>query len=518
MADKKYLTTPIKTDRMPPGIPYIIGNEAAERFNFYGMRAILVVFMTKYLMDRSGQLAPMSENEANKWYHLFLSANYFFPMLGAIVADAFFGKYRTIFWLSLVYCLGSLALAFDHTRLGLGVGLTLIALGSGGIKPCVSSNVGDQFGSDNQHLMSRAFGWFYFSVNFGSFFSILLIPWLLEHYGPVPAFGVPAGLMLLATVIFWAGRFKFAHIPPKPDPFQRDFLRALILLAIACLLAYVVTWIAGRQDWSWITWKVTLGMLTVKGSVSVFILIAAGCFWLLHTMVPRAAFTAECREGWLVMGRLSIIYAFVAIFWSLWDQSGGEWVTQAEKMDLHFAGINWLSSQIQALNAIMILAFIPLFQYAIYPAINKVYALTPLRKIGLGLIVTGFSFLVSAWIETQIAAGLKPSIGWQIPAYALLSAGEVMVSITGLEFAYTQAPKPMKAMVQSLYLLAVSAGNFFTAMVHLFIENPDGSVKLHGASYYNFFAYLSIGCVAVWVFVAKAYKEKTYLQGDAPAA
>lgn len=447
MAEKTFLTAPIKTDKMPPGIPFIIGNEAAERFNFYGMRAILVVFMTKYLMDRSGAVSPMQENEANGWYHLFLSANYFFPMLGAIVADAFLGKYRTIFWLSLVYCAGSLALALDHTRLGLTVGLTLIALGSGGIKPCVSSNVGDQFGSDNQHLLSRAFGWFYFSVNFGSFFSILLIPWLLEHYGPVPAFGVPAVLMLSATVIFWSGRYKFAHIPPTGKSFLRDTFS---------------------------------------------------------------------REGLLTLGRIAIIYAFIAVFWSLWDQSGGEWVVQAEKMNLHFMGINWLSSQIQALNAIMILAFIPLFQYLIYPAISKVFPLTPLRKIGIGLVVTGFSFMVSAWIETQIAAGLKPSIGWQIPAYALLSAGEVMVSITGLEFAYTQAPKHMKAMVQALYLLAVSAGNLFTAVVHWFIANPDGSVKLHGASYYNFFAYLSIGCVAVWVFVAKAYKEKTYLQGDTP--
>jgi POT family proton-dependent oligopeptide transporter len=447
MAEKTFLTVPVKTDKMPPGIPFIIGNEAAERFNFYGMRAILVVFMTKYLMDRSGAASPMQENEANGWYHLFLSANYFFPMLGAIVADAFLGKYRTIFWLSLVYCAGSLALALDHTRLGLTVGLTLIALGSGGIKPCVSSNVGDQFGADNQHLLSRAFGWFYFSVNFGSFFSILLIPWLLENYGPVPAFGVPAVLMLSATVIFWSGRYKFAHIPPTGKSFLRDTFS---------------------------------------------------------------------REGLLTLGRIAIIYAFIAVFWSLWDQSGGEWVVQAEKMNLHFMGINWLSSQIQALNAIMILAFIPLFQYLIYPAISKVFPLTPLRKIGIGLIVTGFSFMVSAWIETQIAGGLKPSIGWQIPAYALLSAGEVMVSITGLEFAYTQAPKHMKAMVQALYLLAVSAGNLFTALVHWFIANPDGTVKLHGASYYNFFAYLSIGCVAIWVFVAKAYKEKTYLQGDTP--
>ncbi len=442
-----YLTAPVKTDKMPPGIPYIIGNEAAERFNFYGMRAILVVFMTKYLMDRSGAFAPMSENDANKWYHLFLFANYFVPMLGSIVSDAFWGKYKTIFWLSLVYCAGSVVLALDHTRLGLTLGLTLIAIGSGGIKPCVSSHVGDQFGSDNQHLLSRAFGWFYFSVNFGSFFSILLIPWLLDHYGAVPAFGVPAALMLLAAVVFWLGRFKFAHIPPTGEAFLRNTFS---------------------------------------------------------------------RAGLSTLGRLAIIFAFVAIFWSLWDQSGGEWVTQAEKMNLHFAGITWLSSQIQALNAIMILSFIPLFQYVIYPVIGKVFPLTPLRKIGLGLIVTGLSFFVSAWIENQLAAGLKPSIGWQIPAYALLSGGEVMVAITGLEFAYTQAPKPMKAMVQALFLLSISAGNLFTALVHVFIANDDGTVKLHGAAYYNFFAWLSIGCVAVFIFVAKAYKGQSYLQGDTP--
>ena len=448
MSDPKYLTAPQKMKTMPPGIPYIVGNEAAERFNFYGMRAILVVFMTKYLVDRSGQLAPMSENEANKWYHLFLSMNYFIPLIGSIVSDAFWGKYKTIFWLSLVYCAGSVVLALDHTRLGLTLGLTLIAIGSGGIKPCVSSHVGDQFGSDNQHLLSRAFGWFYFSVNFGSFSSILLIPWLLDRFGPAPAFGVPAILMLLAAFVFWMGRFKFAHIPPTGQEFFRKTFN---------------------------------------------------------------------RESLGALGKLCVLYAFIAIFWSLWDQSGGEWVTQAEKMDLHFAGINWLPAQLQALNAIMILAFIPLFQYVIYPAMNAVWAMTPLRKIGIGLVVTGLSFFVSSWIETQIAAGLKPSIGWQIPAYALLSAGEVMVSITSLEFAYTQAPAHLKAMVQAIYLLAVSAGNLFTALVHVFIENPDGSLKLHGASYYNFFAYLSIGCVALWVFVAKAYKEQSHLQSESAA-
>jgi POT family proton-dependent oligopeptide transporter len=441
MADQTYLTTPLKTDKMPPGIPFIIGNEAAERFNFYGMRAILVVFMTQYLRSSSGELAPMSDAEASTWYHLFLSSNYFFPVFGAILADAFLGKYRTIFWLSLVYCLGSVALALDDTRLGLTVGLTLIALGAGGIKPCVSSNVGDQFGSENKHLISAAFGWFYFSVNFGSFFSILLIPWLLKVYGPGPAFGVPAVLMLLATFIFWAGRRKFVHIPPAGKSFLRDNFN---------------------------------------------------------------------REGWAAIGRLAIIFAFVAVFWSLWDQSGGRWVLQGAKMDLHFAGITWLPSQIQAVNAIMILIFIPLFQYVIYPAINRVFPLTPLRKIGLGIFVSGVSFICSAWIETRISVGLSPNIGWQLPGYALLTAAEIMVSITALEFAYTQAPKRMKSVIMSLYLLSVSAGNLVTAGVNFAIARFN--LQLEGANYYLFFTALAMLASVVFVFFARRYHEKTYLQ------
>lgn len=451
MADSKFITTPLKTAKMPPGIPFIIGNEAAERFSFYGLRAILVVYMTQYLRNRAGELAPMNEGDANFYYHLFVASNYFFPMLGAIVADAFWGKFRTVFWISLVYCMGCIALAGDGTQLGLFLGLGLIALGSGGIKPCVSSNVGDQFGSSNQHLVSRAFGWFYFSVNAGSMISIPLTPILLDRYGPKVAFGVPAVLMFAATAIFWSGRYKFVHIPPKGKTFLRE------------------------------------------------------------------TFT---RDTFAAFGRLAIIFAFVAVFWSLWDQSGGEWVLQAEKMDrdMHLFGWHFtlLSSQIQAVNAVMILALIPIFQYGIYPAINKVWKLTPLRKIGLGIFTIGVSFLISAWIERRLGAGVKVNVFWQLPAYLLLSAGEVMTSITSLEFAYTQAPKHLKAIVQALYLWSITAGNLFTAVVQKFIQNPDGTSKLPGASFYIFFAVLAMGASVVFALIAIRYREVVHLQDDDP--
>ena len=145
---KQVLTAPVPTSDLPKGIPYIIGNEAAERFSFYGMKAILVVFMHQYLhlMDGEKGLAEMAKPEAIERYHDFTSWVYMTPIFGALLADTILGKYRTILSLSIVYCLGHLALAF----MGMGgmsaeswlmTGLLLIAVRSGGIKPCVSAHV-----------------------------------------------------------------------------------------------------------------------------------------------------------------------------------------------------------------------------------------------------------------------------------------------------------------------------------------------------------------------------------------
>src|SRR6185436_5494091 len=191
MAKTQYLTAPLKTDKMPPGVPYIVGNEAAERFSYYGVNGILVIFMTTYLVNAQGKPDLMNETEANGWYHTFVTAVYGLPLLGAFLADAILGKYRTVFWLSIVYCFGHFTLALNDTRIGLLIGLSLIALGAGGIKPCVSANVGDQFGARNQHLLTRVFSWFYFAINFGSAFATILIPELLDKRGPDLAFGTP---------------------------------------------------------------------------------------------------------------------------------------------------------------------------------------------------------------------------------------------------------------------------------------------------------------------------------------
>lgn len=257
MAQFKYLTAPIKTDKMPPGVPYIVGNEAAERFSYYGMQGILVIYMTTYLLNRNGQLDVMSEHDADGWYHTFVFWLYLLPLIGAFLADAVIGKFWTIFSLSIVYCFGHLALAMDETRLGLAVGLSLIAIGAGGIKPCVSANVGDQFGPTNQHLLQRVFSWFYFSINFGSAFSTMLMPALLANpnYGPRWAFGVPGIAMVIATIVFWTGRRKFVHIPPMGiGPYLQQFTNAdtwKIILNLLIPVPFVAMfWALWQQNFS----------------------------------------------------------------------------------------------------------------------------------------------------------------------------------------------------------------------------------------------------------------------------
>jgi len=396
---------------MPSGIPHIIGNEAAERFSFYGMKAVLAVFMASYLHLMDGAAGtPMHEAEATEKVHLFNAAVYFTPFLGALLSDIFLGKYRTIILLSIVYCMGHAALAFmgmaGNSAMWLFAGLGLIALGSGGIKPCVSAHVGDQFGQRNSHLLPRVFAAFYFSINVGAAVSMALTPWLLEWYGPHWAFGIPGVLMALATLVFWMGRHRFIHVPAGGMQFFREIISP-----------------SGRNA--------------------------------LLKLLP--------------------LYLLISVFWALFDQTGSTWIFQAQDMDRNFLGIDWLPSQVQSLNSVFVLTFVPLFALVLYPLVGRLCNFTPLKKIGTGLALMAVSFAMVAVIQGKIDAGGRPNIGWQVFAYALLTASEVMVSVIALEFAYTQAPKTMKSLVMCFYLGSVALGNLGVAALNHFIQIPSAA-------------------------------------------
>ena len=423
MKPSRFRSEPVSTPGLPPGIPFIIGNEAAERFSYYGMRAVLVVYMSQYLTGDGGTPDPMTPEQAKAHFHLFVSAAYFTPLLGALLSDIWLGKYRTILSLSLLYCLGHLVLSLDETRSGLIWGQALIALGAGGIKPCVSAHLGDQFAAANRHRLGRVYGWFYWAINLGAFAAMLVTPWLLATRGPGWAFGLPALLMLLAVIVFWLGRYRYAHIAPiGPQRFMETLHRDG---GLACLL------------------------------------------------------------------RLSPIYLCLAIFWALFDQTGSSWVLQARAMDGRILGVTLLPSQIQAANPLLILLLTPLFHYGLYPALERHLRVTAVAKISTGMLLAAASFALAGWIQGWIDAGIRPSIGWQLLAYLVLTASEVMVSVTGLELAYTQAPRALKSLVMSLFMVSVAMGNLLTALVNQSIR-PDGTGWLQGAGYFWFFAGLML--------------------------
>jgi POT family proton-dependent oligopeptide transporter len=455
-ADGSYLTTPVQSTEMPSGIPYIIGNEAAERFSYYGMNGILFAFLTEYLRNSAGEKTPLDPNVANQWVHYFIMAVYAFPLIGAILSDWLFGKYRMIVWVSMLYCLGHglLALmdypAVTHLepKVMLAMGLGLIALGAGGIKPCVSAHVGDQFGERNKHLIPRVFSWFYFSINAGSAISMFMTPWLLKNYGPGWAFGVPGVLMVLATIVFWMGRYKFVHIPPSGKEFFRETFS---------------------------------------------------------------------KDGLLAVGNLVPLYVMVSPFFSLFDQQHSSWVEQAKSMDCMFFGYEILPAQIQAVNPVLILTMIPLFAYGVYPLAGKFFEVTPLRKVGAGLVLAMIAFVVVSLAQVRIDQGETPHFSWQILAYVIMTAAEVLVSITVLEFSYTQAPKKMKSFVMGMYLfVSMAMGNLFTALVNEYIsaKKEAGSATLQGANYFWFFTGVIAVTTVVFLVWSQFYRGRTYIQGE----
>ena len=217
---------PVK--RWPPQVKFIVGNEACERFSYYGMRSILAGYI-------SGEVArgglAQSPDTATSIIHTFVFANYFMPLFGAWLSDKIIGRYHTILWVSLFYCAGHGVLACSDFAGGvhgkmlcLFIGLGLIAFGSGGIKPCVSAFMGDQFKPEQSHLLQKAYGAFYWSINLGSFFSFLVVPWVKDHHGYSWAFGIPGILMAVATLIFVVGTKYYRRVPPSRQTRSGGFI------------------------------------------------------------------------------------------------------------------------------------------------------------------------------------------------------------------------------------------------------------------------------------------------------
>jgi POT family proton-dependent oligopeptide transporter len=302
---------------MPPGIPYIIGNELTETFSAYGMRSIMVVFMTNYLFDHIGNHA-FTDPQAIVWYHNYSAISRFLTIIAAVIADVFLGKYKTIIVSSVIYCLGHLTLALFNTKAGLACAFALLAIGNSGIAPCVLAHLGDQFNKKNYQLIDKAYSWFYLTINFGSFSGILLMPYLLEKYGPHIAFSIPAILMFIATIIFYKGRNVFIAIPP-------------------------ISWQKYCKELKDKDTLKALGNLVVVFTFSIV-------FYALYD---------QSGSSWVIQAE-----------------------KMNRNINLGFIHITPYPSQLRIINPILILILVPLFSYKIYPFFDKFTKVTYIKNSG----------------------------------------------------------------------------------------------------------------------------------------
>ena len=493
---------------IPRQIPFIIGNEGCERFSFYGMRNILTVFLVSSLLthlpeaDRAGA--------AKDVFHTFVIGVYFFPLLGGWIADRFFGKYHTIFWLSLVYCVGQLCLAlFVDSRPGFYTGLCLIALGSGGIKPCISSFVGDQFDQTNKHRAKVVFDAFYWIINFGSFFASLLMPVFLKQLGPAIAFGIPGVLMFISTVVLWLGRQRYVMVPPAP-PDPHSFLNVSRTALASGRPGLALAAVGGALAVGSFLLMPSFGFVISFCAALVAVIAFGGAGVQLQLEGARGRHPAAAVEGVRSVLRVLVLFALVTPFWSLFDQKASTWVLQADAMTKP----SWFqSSQMQALNPMLVMLLIPFNNLLLFPALKKFgYEMTALRRMTSGIVFSGIAWVIVGAMQVVLDGGHPFSIAWQVLPYAFLTLGEVLVSATGLEFAYSQAPQSMKGALMSFWLLAVTIGNLWVLVMNASVKNAAVTHFIaatgFGVTAFQMFFFAGFAFAAALAFglVARSYR------------
>ncbi len=528
---------PPKSDVTPPAgtvvggwpeqVKFILGNEAAERFSFYGLKGILSGYITGILM--------MSGDAATSIVHLFGMVVYFMPVLGAWVSDRLWGRYHTILYVSLFYCLGHAVLGCAEFTDSVAVktsllyaGLGLIAFGAGGIKPCVSAFMGDQFGPGQEHLLAKAYAAFYWMINLGSTLAFLVVPWVKGKWGYGWAFGIPGIAMGIAAMIFWIGTPRYRRVPPSGDtewPAKVKWLASILAGIVAlivinstapALFPWALRWAGAAFVVAAFLWS--SAMVRRVNAAQGLIEPAAFTVWW-YAVIRRLSgksrglwegletkFTPTALDHGTSFGRILSIFAVVPVFWALFDQTFSTWLQQGKQMQPFFIGSYKVTEEVMlAANPILVLIFIPVTTLFIYPLFGKLA--TPLRKMAAGMFLTVGSYLIVAWLQQRLEAGETLSVAWQALPYLFITFAEVLVSTTGLEFAYTQAARAMKSTITGYWQLTVAAGNLLVVVLTVALGDGHGASSVSSGRF-MLYAGLMLGGAILFSIVAARYRYR----------
>lgn len=517
----------------------ILITETAERFAYFGFRAILVLYFTQSLL--------YEETTAIALFAYMTCLAYLSPIFGAILADGHFGRYITILVFGCVYAVGLAIVTgaafmttnhhddddddarnLDLKRQFTFLGLFLVCIGTGGIKPCVSAFGADQVakqaqdseheetmshsltensngldrndeicetaivekGDDAEHRVRAFFASFYFCINFGALTSIFLIPIVRAHFGFGAAFLTPTIFIMLAMVAFLSKRKEYIHHVPGQDgtslaaTFQLCWWLLRQRLVKSPLITRCLPCIQPSQHYPLANGETERSdnIEEIKGD---------------DADAVRKQQLSDAAHALHVMPILGML----PMFWMLYDQQGSVWTLQATRMALH--GLQ--PEQLNIVNPIEIMLFIPLFDRCIYPALEaRGWNVSHLRRMGWGMLLAAFSFFVSGFLESVIqsreARGeAQVHVFWQLPQITILSVAEIFLSVTGLEFAYATSPDRLKAFLMAVYLLTTAVGDFFGGILYSSVfQHLNRATVMHVCAVLMLWNLALFWCVARW--------------------
>ncbi|XP_023914628.1 protein NRT1/ PTR FAMILY 8.3 isoform X1 [Quercus suber] len=533
--------------------PFILGTEGCERLAYYGIATNLVTYLTNKLHEGNVSAATI----VTTWQ----GTCYLTPLIGAVLADAYWGRYWTIAAFSTIYFIGMCTLTLSATVPGLrpsecvgsvcpsatsaqyGVfflGLYLIALGTGGIKPCVSSFGADQFDdTDPKERVKKGsfFNWFYFSINIGALISSSFLVWIQDNAGWGLGFGIPAVFMGIAIASFFSGTSLYRFQRPGGSPLTR---MCQVLVASFHKRDVVVP-----EDYA-LLYETQDKNSAIEGSRKLEHTNELKCLDKAAVVSDAVSKSEEFSNPWRlctvtqveelkILIRMFPIWATGIVFSAVYAQMSTMFVEQGMVMDTSIGSFTIPAASLSSFDVISVIFWVPMYDRVIVPIARKFTGkergFSELQRMGVGLFISVLCMSAAALVEIkrlQLARELglvdedvavPLSILWQIPQYFLLGAAEVFTFIGQLEFFYDQSPDAMRSLCSALSLLTTSLGNYLSSLILTIVTYlttqggstgwiPDNLNEGHLDYFFWLLAGLSLLNMLVYVVCAKRYKQK----------
>lgn len=461
----------------PWGLSTLFFTEMWERFSYYGMRALLILYMTSELSK--GGLGWDTKSAA-AIYGLYTSSVWFLPLIGGLIADRLIGAKRATLIGAIIIAIGHFLLAFPPTGF-FYAGLIFVACGTGFLKSNISKMVGDLY-SEEDKRRDAGFSIFYMGINFGA----LIAPFItgaLAAYNWHWGFAAAGVGMLLGVVqyVFGLKNLQGAGDVPAKLGSTGDKKESLYMLTMLVLIVDTV-----------------LAVMYFGKAYLMLIVLAAGILAVLISGDKDKLSFAD----WKRVGAIGFLFLFATVFWMAFEQAGSSLNLFAEQMTSRAVGSSWEfpSAWLQSVNSIFLVLLAPVFAW-IWIKMDKRQPSDAI-KFAIGLVFAGLGFVILAY-ASSIAGGGKVTWLWLVAVYLCHTIGELCVSPVGLSSMTKLAPIKMAGLMMGVWFLSISVGSYIGGVIAgEFEPKPDVLYGLFGKV-----ALVAIAAAVLLVLLSPVFKK-----------